>query len=286
MNGPRRILAVLGVAAAIGIFAWKVVAAADRIDPCGAGFVHQEARCLASPPCPPPLVETPAGCDAAEHDVVEVPAARLVVGPSDWEAEGKVRPRTIVTAAFAIDRVEVTVGLARRLAPELAARGRLAASDAARALGAVTLDEARAFCTRRGGRLPTEEEWTVAAAGPRGSRYPWGDTGAVCRRAAWGLLGTCARSADGPDTVGAHPDGRTPSGIHDLAGNVAEWVEGEARPGFGVAKGGSWASGLATELRTWGRREMPLRDLDGTVGFRCAYDRGVGSELGPGDGGS
>jgi formylglycine-generating enzyme required for sulfatase activity len=95
----------------------------------------------------------------------------------------------------------------------------------------MTRREAERFCEAHGGRLPTEDEWIVAAVSamnpPR--RYPWGDTGAVCRRAAWGLKdGPCARGTGGPDTVGAHPDGDSPLGLHDLAGNVAEWVSDDA----------------------------------------------------------
>src|SRR5438552_3017582 len=59
----------------------------------------------------------------------------------------------------------------------------------------------------------------------RARRYPWGDTGAVCRRAAWGLAnGPCATKGRSPDTVGAHPDGASRMGVFDMAGNVAEWV--------------------------------------------------------------
>src|SRR5580704_15949037 len=113
-------------------------------------------------------------------------------------------------------------------------------------------------------------------------RYPWGDTGAVCRRGAWGLeAGPCASGADGPDTVGAHPDGDSPLGLHDLAGNVAEWVTGHVagdvvtgaapRPGSGIAKGGSWADALASELRIWARLEVDAESHDARVGLRCAY---------------
>ncbi|MDB4941803.1 MAG: hypothetical protein JWP97_1337, partial [Labilithrix sp.] len=115
----------------------------------------------------------------------------------------------------------------------------------------------------------------VAAAGDRPRRYPWGDTGAVCRRAAWGLArGPCGKGATGPDTVGAHPDGATPLGIHDLAGNVAEWVEASdaAARGLAVVRGGSFETDLATDLRTWVRREVPEGTREPSIGFRCAYE--------------
>jgi formylglycine-generating enzyme required for sulfatase activity len=123
----------------------------------------------------------------------------------------------------------------------------------------------------------TEDEWVVAADSamnpPR--RYPWGDTGAVCRRAAWGLeSGPCASGANGPDTVGAHKDGDSPLALHDMAGNVAEWVTGE-NPGTGIAKGGSWRSALAAELRIWARLEVPPDAHDARVGFRCVYPPGA-----------
>jgi formylglycine-generating enzyme required for sulfatase activity len=148
-------------------------------------------------------------------------------------------------------------------------------SDAARAASGMTRDEAAAFCASRGGRLPTEEEWTVAAASAANParRYPWGDTGAVCRRAAWGLsAGPCALAADGPDTVGAHPDGDSLLGLHDVSGNVAEWVApGKAHPELGIAKGGSWQSALASDLRIWARLELEPSARDPRVGVRCAY---------------
>lgn len=235
---------------------------------CGPGFAATGARCLVAPggPCPPPLVPTGRGCDAPDERVV-VPETTLEIGPSDWEAEGMVGSRTIHVSAFRIDAFEVTEG---------GYSGGARAADAARAASGMGRDDAAGFCRRRGGRLPTEDEWIVAAASaghgsaPTARRYPWGETGAVCRRAAWGLLkGPCATRAGGPDTVGSHPDGDSSSGLHDLAGNVAEWVGSEGDTA--IAKGGSWASSLATDLRTWARLELPARGGDSRVGFRCAY---------------
>ncbi len=253
------------------------------------------ARCRVPPgaACPPPLVRTPAGCDAPDLRVL-VPATALAVGPSDWEAERAVAPRTIRVAAFRLDAFEATVGSWRAMAaldrqnagtPDPRILGVLSSwrsdLDPLSAASGVTFDEAAAYCARRGGRLPTEDEWTAAASGAADPphRYPWGDTGAVCRRAAWGLAtGPCARGAGGPDTVGAHPDGDSPLGLHDLAGNVAEWTASPSGAGGGVAKGGSWATALASDLRVWARLELPPGARDPRAGVRCAYAPDGGEE--------
>ena len=255
-------------------------ASSDEV-PCGAGFFRQGTRCCPTsvssaagaaqlcavgPPasCPAPLVVTPRGCDAPDHSVVRVPATSVRIGPSDWEAEGRVRPRIVRAGPFAIDRFEVTNGYIGREGP-----------DPGRAASEISLHEARAICARRGGRVPTEDEWIVAAAGDRPRRYPWGDTGAVCRRAAWGLArGPCGSGATGPDTVGAHPDGATPLGVHDLAGNVAEWVDApdpksrHIRLAFGASW---WAMDDGYLSAAIGGVEMPSARNE-TVGFRCAAD--------------
>jgi formylglycine-generating enzyme required for sulfatase activity len=264
--------------------------------PCREGFVRLGPRCCLQGatlgtegecrlqqkvPCPAPLVETAHGCDRAERDVVKVPDTSAVIGPSDWEAEGRVAPHVVKVAAFWMDRLEVTMGRACEYGMKGLSRP-CTEHDASRAANGVAFESARAFCASKGGRLPTEDEWIAAAAGDKPRRYPWGDTGAVCRRAAWGLLGgPCASGALGPDTVGVHPDGATPLGVHDLAGNVAEWVEARCAEGNPagqcprIVRGGSYETRLATELRTWMRREVredATRGGDPTIGFRCAYD--------------
>jgi formylglycine-generating enzyme required for sulfatase activity len=247
------------IAAGFGVYAATRGGASELCDP---EFLEESGRCVvAKGACPPPLVRVvdEGSCDAPEVRV-RVEATTIVVGPSDWEAEGRVPSRTVHAEAFYMGAFEVT------------ARG-----EGVRAASAMTRDEAAALCSVRGGRLPTDDEWLVAASATRSgasSRYPWGDTGAVCRRAAWGLAqGPCARGADGPGAVGAHRSGDTPSGLHDVAGNVAEWVAPDpSRPEVGVARGGSWAASLATDLRTWSKLELPAASRDPRVGVRCAYD--------------
>lgn len=254
----NRIQVVAAVAGAALLTLLGIVLSRSRGDDaqCGDGFTLSVARCLSNGPYEVPSTR------------VQVPETEVTIGPSDWEAEGKVKPRALHVKPFAIDAFEATRG---------AFEGKSGSKidDPNQAASGMTRDEAAAYCDARGGRLPTEDEWIAAAAGPGGRRYPWGDTGAVCRRAAWGLAsGPCSRKGEGPDTAGAHPAGDTPSGIHDLAGNVSEWVAPEPNApatALGVVRGGSWRSDLATELRTWSKREIDPKTRENTVGVRCAY---------------
>ena len=275
---PGASLAIVGLAAISAVVMGLARSHDGLLARCGRGFHARGVRCdVEGVPgeCPEPLVAVSAVCDAPDQRV-SVPAISFWLGPSDWEAEGRVLPRWIHVDAFRMDAFETTVDrwqAAREPNRDLEPSRR---DDGVRAASGMSRDEAAAFCGSRGGRLPTEDEWMAAATyGSQSTRrYPWGDTGAVCRRAAWGLWrGPCGFDATGPDTVGAHVDGDSALGIHDLAGNVAEWVSTDAASAYsvGVAKGGSWQSALASDLRIWSRLEVPPYSRDLRIGVRCAY---------------
>jgi formylglycine-generating enzyme required for sulfatase activity len=201
----------------------------------------------------------------------------LHAGAGDWEAESRIASHDALVAPFEIDKTEVT----EAAYGECLQQGRCAtvplSGEPGRAISGVTRAEAEAVCRFLGGRLPTNDEWTWTAGGARSRRYPWGDTGAVCRRGVWGLAnGPCGFGGDGPEVSGVHVDGATPEGVVDLAGNVAEWVsDGTETAGF--VRGGSWASGLATELRTWLLRGASPSGRSRENGVRCAYPPSTGS---------
>lgn len=85
-------------------------------------------------------------------------------------------------------------------------------------------------------RLPTEIEWEYAAAGKEGRAYPWGSTKPTQKHANYD-------GNEGATTpVGSYPEGATPDGIYDLAGNVFEWMENwyDDSIGYHARRGGSW----------------------------------------------
>jgi formylglycine-generating enzyme required for sulfatase activity len=207
-------------------------------------------------------------------------------------------------SAYYIDRTEVTVAAYRRCVelgrctlPPFASGGqRFDRPDYPVTL--VTWNEAADYCRFAGGRLPTEAEWERAARGTSGRRFPWGNTynKNFCNHGA-SLVAVHDVTDDGDGfaelaPVGSFPQGRTPDGIDDLAGNVEEWVEdaiddffgahypaasevnprGASAGAFRVVRGGSYGvAGTPAWLRGAARRFRPTSERDPARGFRCVH---------------
>lgn len=126
--------------------------------------------------------------------------------------------------------------------------------------------EATIIAAELGGRLPRSAEWEWMAAGAVRRRYPWGDEDWHPQLAA---LLPCGYT--GPLPVGNHPDGATPEGMLDVAGNVWEWTATPV-PGGGFAiRGGSYAS-RPLYARTTFRNAAPAELHSAGVGVRVVRD--------------
>lgn len=155
----------------------------------------------------------------------------------------------------------------------------------------VTWQEAQQYCKSAGKRLPTEAEWEVAAKGGKEIIYSWGNevlSGKAnfcdhhCEKR-W----NAKQFRDGFETtapVGSFPPNGY--GLHDMGGNVYEWVfdwygkeyygqspsknpKGPSTGKYKVMRGGSWIN-YAVGTRPTDRTDAKPGKRLNFAGFRCA----------------
>ena len=149
------------------------------------------------------------------------------------------------------------------------------------------------FCQWAEKKLPSEKQWEKAARGKVGNEYPWGKEFHL----GYANLSTKPGGRNPITQVGSYPRGATPLGVHDLVGNVWEWVDddyspykgstyqskyfgddlkvlrGQSAKDIGHFSGTTYLSALKMFARS-GYRESSYPDqpaLD--VGFRCASEK-------------
>lgn len=148
----------------------------------------------------------------------------------------------------------------------------------------VTWAEASDFCRTQGKRLPSEAEWEKAARGDKGNLFPWGQKPPAPGLAMFGQYHV--HEIPIVASVESGEEGRSPYGLHHMAGNAAEWVDdwfgidyyatmpdrdphGVKQGRYKVVRGGSWKS-APTLLRTATRSGASPEQRAATIGFRCA----------------
>ena len=237
--------------------------------------------------------------------MVYVPEGAFLMGTSDADMEfyreffplrspsryDNERPqREVFLDAFYIDQLEVTNSQYKKFLSETGYvpkryldRPPFNVPD----LPAIVLEweDAVAYAEWAGKRLPTEAEWEKASRGTDGRIWPWGsewDGSKLSGNDGTGLEDGYKETAP----VGQFPQGASPFGALDMAGNIWEWVADWYEPDYythapnrnpkgpetgdgHVLKGGGWAENLdftRCANRLGGNPGSLLR------GFRCAMD--------------
>lgn len=223
-------------------------------------------------------------------DMVLIPKGEFTMGSKDHSDE---LPHQVVLDGYYIDKYEVSNGHYREFmkttdhpAPAYWDDPRLNKPD--QPVVGVNWYDANTYCEWAGKRLPTEAEWEHAAKGPDGSHFPWGHT-IDPTKANYG------QNVGKTTPVNSYPDGVGHFGVHNMAGNVFEWVNDWYDPNYfrvsraynpqgpadghnfanqgpvKVLKGGSWLApqtSLHSSHRFWNQPENNSYGVG--LGFRCA----------------
>ncbi|MBX3229341.1 MAG: SUMF1/EgtB/PvdO family nonheme iron enzyme [Labilithrix sp.] len=253
----------------------------------------EEADEHPAPKQPPQQVVLVRQSVVVKDGMARIPGGKFTMGTDDKKAPPNERPsRVVVVPPFWLDKTEVTVGAYRACVDKGACPRPVRSSlectwdkgEPQLPISCVSWTNASTYCASVGKRLPREVEWEMAARGTTPIRYPWGGQSAAGCGAAVTLASEATQRSCGgrrPSKVGTHMAGASPFGIHDMSGNVEEWVadwyaetSSDLSPRAGashVLRGGGWLS-TPSASRTTSRNWGSAREAGPNVGFRCAKD--------------
>jgi serine/threonine protein kinase len=207
-------------------------------------------------------------------------------------------PRSVQLPAFYMDRTEVSNGAYRDFcqATSHALPPGLADAEAGDPVVNVTFEDAAAFASWAGKRLPAAREWERAARGPRRQAFPWGDDVRLDAANIWPDEASARRAKVA--FVSSYSQGASPEGVLNLIGDVwelvgdhvvpdeQEWIYlkteyrflnpplGQNEPIYQI-RGGSYGFAVSADRMNalvWDHGLMPARARRQQVGFRCARD--------------
>lgn len=245
------------------------------------------SSCTRPPDNTPPegMAYIPQGAFIMGSDEVDEEAEALRFGSKPWFLN-EAPKRKVVVKAFFIDKYEVSNKKYKEFVDATGHRPPKYWKGSVYPAGwddipviFVNWFSADSYCKWRRKRLPTEAEWEKTARGTDGRRFPWGNEFDPNKTNAQGKFG-------GPVAVGSFEEGKSPFGVYDMAGNVAEWTEDwyMSYPGsdyededygkkFKVVRGGGWGGiahyNLNIYRRTAHRFYAPPANTFGDIGLRC-----------------
>ena len=227
------------------------------------------------------------------REMILVPEGVFTRGSDDGGFDEKPQ-QEIYLDAFYVDKYEVTVkdyntfrknaAYVKPSFPFLQGDAKTLETPTFPVVGVSWLDSVN-YCKWAGKRLLTEAEWEKAARGTHGLKFPWGNKFLEQRA-------NLAGKHDGFEfmaPVGSFPMGRSVYGVHDMSGNVSEWVQdiydqfyyqsapmmhpiGPDQGKNRVYRGGSWDS-RSVDLRSSKRFAATEGRKDAVLGFRCGLSK-------------
>jgi formylglycine-generating enzyme required for sulfatase activity len=308
LESPRIIPLLMGfivcvvTASALGTGLWYKFGRRVENDPMRA--------IIPQPSDQPPPIQPPAptgGAPSAANPAIKAeapsavpaPAGELLVSGGVIELGGpefKTPVRKASVESFAIAETEITneqyyefVQASNHRPPKDWENGKYPPGTAKFPVTNVTWRDAADYCewlSKKLGatvRLPSEAEWELAARGANNAQYPWGDKWNDAAAAA-------AKKVNGKEVLGkvaavkSYPEGRSPVGAYDMAGNVWEWTsetpsgtDGKPRAdrdggAYKVVKGGSAEEPISL-VSARSRLEVPETASDSKIGFRYVIVR-------------
>ncbi len=228
-------------------------------------------------------------------DMVLIRAGEFSMGSPEGQGRKDEQPQhQVYLDAYWIDRYEVTGGDFERYLAEHPQQhptitgwhGRKVRPGMERkpVIG-LTWKRCRNYCLWRDKRLPTEAEWERAGGGVHHRTYPWGEVPPDARRAHFNRC-CFINKGDILREMGSLERGKTPEGVYEMSGNIAEWVfdwydaryyqtspyknpKGPPKGKYHVIRGGAWNS-LSDYMRVSHRYgQNDGKDFYG-IGCRCA----------------
>ncbi len=236
------------------------------------------------------------GCTPTEMTLI--PGGEFEMGSNRFSLD-ELPARTVQLDPFFIDTVETTVaeyeacvdaGVCPAPAPGIDCNWGVP-GQGQRPINCVSWFDADTYCGWVDGpnskRLPTEAEWEKAARGTDGFIYPWGDAPPpTCAHVVMNEgVGGCGEGT--PLVGGSRPMGDSPYGVHDMAGNMWNWVNdwyapydvaevvnptGPASGRSRIVRGGGWDTVDINWFRTTARNPHTPDMANRNIGFRCAQD--------------
>lgn len=229
-----------------------------------------------------PVVETLAKTlDTSTGRMLLIPAGPFPFGPDNVQ---------VTLAAYYIDETEVSN---RAYMAFCAARGKPLPVDFPQTkpdfpVTNITYLDAQEFAEWAGKRIPTAQEWEKAARDGTSNLYPWGNQHDPSKAV---VADNPSGQPTGPAPVNSHPDGASPLGVLNLAGNVWEFVKDPRTPSAEALahfqkllnppptitepwysiRGGGFNAPLAKNVNVE-FAAVPARLADPAIGFRCVKD--------------